>query len=148
MALAQLAQTYPDLEMEVIIVDDGNAVPFNLSTVQSSGTNISMNSSGVFTLKSGKTYNLIGNNSYISFSSAGGYFSTQWRNITGNVLIGSGAYTWSNSATASRSTNVISNAVITPTTDITVRLEVTSQNSVATIGDPAYGLIYAYIEET
>jgi hypothetical protein len=112
-------------------------VPFN---VVEAG-NIPM-SAGVFTLTAGKTYKLEGSVRIVP-SSATESFSFQWRDITNNVLIGNSGITRNGAAgAASNSQQSIAVAVITPVTNITVRME-----NVAATESMDAGSSYAYIQQ-
>ncbi len=77
------------------------------------------NTTGVFTLSAGKTYRLTGAgyNSVVSLA-----YTYQWRDITNNTLLGNAA-TLNFNGTATQMDEAVAEAVYTPTTDVTVRLE-------------------------
>ena len=117
----------------------GSAIVF--STINNYyGTDISCNTStGVFTLKSGKTYRLTGNVSIISGTEA----IYQWRDITNNALFGV-AGNIINGTPFVRNTEA--EGIITPISDITVRLESRTNISAGTMGSSANRYPYVYIE--
>jgi hypothetical protein len=117
-----------------IAVTTGTAIPF----VTSSG-NIS-NSSGVFTLSAGKTYRLEGAPRY-SGTEANDGMLFQWRDITNNVLIGNigVSYTMNLATQTAPQNNAV--AVITPSSNITVRLENTTGSTRTVRGSYSYANI-------
>jgi hypothetical protein len=120
-----------------VSVTANTAVPFNVIDAG----NIPM-TNGVFTLTVGKTYKLEGSVRILP-SSATESFSFQWRNITNNVLIGNAGITRNGAAgAASNSEQSTAVAVISPTTNITVRLE-----NIATTETLNSSSSYAYIQQ-
>ncbi len=97
-------------------VANNAAIPFTTVT----GT--IPNSSGVFTLTAGKTYRLQGAGTYTGAQGSSN-IQYQWRDITNNALLGTGGLVFSTDGATQAGNNQIAEAVITPTTNITVRLE-------------------------
>jgi len=100
----------------------GNPIAFTTPSITG---NIPV-SGGVFSLKAGKTYRLSGGVTLLT----GTEMIYQWRNITNNTLIGNSGNIMNATATV-RGTPA--EAVITPSTDITVRLEITLSTSVTAL---------------
>lgn len=101
------------------LVAPGAAVPL----VTQSG-NIP-NTGGVFSLRAGRTYRLTGAAAYAGGGTmaASSNSGVVWRDITNNVTVGGFAQLISPNANDTASSLPIAEAIITPTTDITVRLE-------------------------
>ncbi len=79
------------------------------------------NTNGVFTLTAGKTYHLRGS---IRFAHTAQAIQYQWRDIGSSSLIGTGAYQFADDQTDHQySPQPIAEAIFTPTTNTTVRLE-------------------------
>lgn len=104
-----------------------------------------------FTLKAGKTYRLSGNGNGITCSSGDGNctYQLQWRNVTGNALLGNAA-TYRQFGTSGYNAQGEASTLFTPSVDSQVRLEVTGKGGTVTgIGDGgSFGgsKPFAYIE--
>lgn len=98
------------------------------------------NASGVFTLTAGKTYHLEGAARYSGTETSDG-MTFRWRDITNNTLIGSEGVSYSmNIAIASAAQNNAV-AIITPSTNITIRLENTTGATRTVRGSYSYATI-------
>jgi hypothetical protein len=98
----------------------GNPVIFN-TTSNSFGNDITLNTStGIFTLKAGKTYRLTGSVN----QNATGYSLVQWRDLTNNTLFGNLAATSPQNVNGADTVGGnFAEGIITPATDINVQLE-------------------------
>lgn len=87
----------------------------------SAGTSVALNTStGVFTLKAGRTYHLMGSVPFAAFSADGGYMAVQWYNITASAWIGEEGSTQPITRPVNEGKTCIFNAIVSPSTDITV----------------------------
>jgi hypothetical protein len=113
-----------------------NRINFN-SVKSSSGTGITVNN-GVFTLEAGKTYELEANLFATDFFNNSTFLQAAWKNTADNtVLLGSTvAEIYSVGYTTTFNSEMpVSKAIITPTTNMTVALDITGANAYANINN-------------